>query len=155
MKYSFVILILTLIFLTSCNSGVVYEHEELIDGKWDFDKELVYEIPVKDTLTKYDLVATVTHSSEFTYQNFYVDLSTKFPDGRVLNDAVSFQLTDGVGSWEGRCSGSQCKVNLLLQNKFRFQQIGDYRLGIKNNSRVELDGVKKVELRLIELKEEK
>jgi gliding motility-associated lipoprotein GldH len=135
-----------LIILSSCSNDIVYKHKEKLDGTWDYTKELVYKIPVNDTLVKYDLIARVTHSDDFSYQNFYVDLRTSFPDGKSLNDDVSFQLADGMGSWQGRCSGSTCKVDLLLQPSFRFQQIGDYEIGIKNNSRVELEGVEAVEL---------
>lgn len=148
MKPVYLVLFICAVLFTSCDNNVVYKQAEQIEGDWDFDKELVYEIPVKDTLTKYDLIARVTHSADFSYQNFYVDLKTSFPDGKSLNDNVSFQLADGMGSWQGKCSSSTCEVDLLLQASFRFQQIGEYKLGLKNNSREVLSGIEAVELRL-------
>lgn len=152
MKYRFLVFTLCLFFLASCSDGVVYKHKEKLNGMWDYDKVLSYTIPVQDTVQKYDLVAKVNHSPEFSYQNFYVELSTKFPDKKEMTDAVSFQLADGMGSWVGDCSSS-CDIELLLQARFRFQQIGDYVISIKNNSRKELEGIHSIELKLIELED--
>lgn len=155
MKSIYLVLFFTVILCISCVNNIVFEQKEKIEDDWNFDTELVYKIPVNDTLTKYDLIAKVTHSSDFSYQNFYVDLRTTFPNGKSLNDDVSFQLTDGMGSWQGRCSSSTCEVELLLQAKFRFQQLGEYTLGLRNNSREVLKGIDAVELRLEKIQEEK
>ena len=157
MKYYFLVFASCLFFMTSCEKGVVYEHEVKIDGIWDYEKSLDYAIPIQDTTTRYDLIAKVSHDADFSYQNFYVALTTSFPDGKALTDDVSFQLADGMGSWQGKCNGATCQVELVLQQRFRFQQIGDYVLSIRNNSREELTGINAVELRLVEfeMKEKK
>ncbi len=151
MKYFYFLFIAGILFLSSCEKGLQYKHTEKVEGKWDYNTVLKYKIPVQDTSSRFDLVAKVTHSSDFSYQNFYVDLSTTFPDGKTLSDDVSFQLTDGMGSWQGKCSSSSCDVDLLLQQRFRFQQLGDYEIQIKNNSREELEGIQQIELRLYEV----
>jgi len=155
MKYYLFIFALCVFMMTSCEKGVVYKHEVKIEGIWDYEKSLSFEIPVQDTTTRYDLIAKVTHAADFSYQNFYVALTTSFPDGKELTDDVSFQLADGMGSWQGACSGDKCQVELLLQPSFRFQQVGEYVIGIRNNSREELEGIKAVELRLVELEKKK
>ena len=155
MKYIYLVFASCLIILASCNKGVVYEQEVKLSGLWDFDEVLEYKIPVQDTSARYDLVAKVVHDKDFSYQNFYVDISTTFPDGKTLSDDVSFQLATGLGSWQGNCGSNSCKVELLLQPSFRFQQIGDYVIRIRNNSREELNGIASVGLSVITIPDSK
>ena len=151
-KWLFFLLIL--ITLSACETGVMYQHTEKLDNeKWAYDSELVYNVEALDTSKYYELVVIIKYDIDFSYANFYTKITTEFPSGEKLDDVVSFQLADKMGSWIADCSGSTCTSDLILQTDFRFKEAGDHKISIENFSREELVGIKSIELKLYDVAE--
>lgn len=150
----FIFVVLLLCLATSCESGLVYEHKSIIkDGVWNFDAPLVFEVNALDSTNYYELFVEINHNIDFSYENFYVKISTEFPDESKLFDIVSFQLADNYGTWNGKCSGNECYSELILQEGFRFKLPGKHLIFFENESREVLNGINSITLKLYSLNE--
>lgn len=150
MRLQYLLCLLLLVILAiSCDSGLIYSHTANIDGaKWEYGESLDFDLESEDTTKYYELVVIIDHNSEFSYENFYTKITTVFPDNTDLSDVVSFQLADKMGSWLGDCGSSSCTNELILQEQFRFKQIGQHTIKLENYSREALEGINSIELKL-------
>ena len=145
-------LLTIIVFTTSCSNGVVYSHKANVDGSvWNYNQELQFELDGIDTSSYYDLVLEVNHSPEFSFENLYTRIGTQFPSGESIKDIVSLQLADNMGTWLGNCNSSTCTTELLIQEKFRFKEIGQHKITLENYSREALKGIHFIEMKLYDI----
>lgn len=149
---NFIVFILALVVFTSCGEKPIYSKKINIEGSWAYANELSFPLNVEDINLNYDLVLSLTYGIDFGYQNLYVKIFTKYPSGKITEDILSLNLTDGNGLFLGDCNSSKCTVELLLQEKFKFNEAGDYTIKIAQNSREDnLDEIDAVALKLFNL----
>ena len=138
--------------LASCGGPeVVYnKQQDFPNGGWAYADSVTFVYPVTDTTAQYDLVLTVDHTTDFAYQNFYVQLDTYLPDGQHLSQPLSLQLADNFGEWYGECSKESCVIEIALQQGTRFTEIGEHRLVVTQFSREdELQDITEVGFRIV------
>jgi gliding motility-associated lipoprotein GldH len=142
--------ILGLYSLSSCNSKVVFEEQKNINNSvWNYADSLQYEFEVKDTSQRYNMYLRFDHSETFAYQNIYLQLQTTFPSGKQLSKILSLDLFDATGKVLGKGSGDACKVQIMLQENTWFNQTGLYKITINQNMRTDqLSGISQVGLLL-------
>ncbi len=148
------LIFLSILCLISCREQPYLESKlELAEDAWSHDKSYDYPFEIQDTIAQYDLELDLEFSKEFKYQNLYIELTTFFPKGNEVNDVLSLQLTDEFADWIGDCNAKSCTAKFQLQKNIRFKELGDYKLGIRQHSRVnDLEGVKAITFRIIKLK---
>ena len=139
--------------LLACNDDVYYKQSYgVADGNWSYDESLTFIFEVNDTEAYYDLILDIEHDIEYLYENVYVKIHTTFPSGEKVTDQVSLQLADALDQWEGKCSGSSCKVSILLQNRIFFKEAGTHKIEIEQYNRVDpLIGIEELTLKIVEL----
>ncbi|MEL7220086.1 MAG: gliding motility lipoprotein GldH [Bacteroidota bacterium] len=136
---AFLCLLFPLILLASCGPDYVYEKEVAPpDGYWAYQDSLQAKFSIADTNAIYNLHLVLEHGVDFPYQNFYVCLHTRFPDGQRLTEQLSLELSVQGGVWLGDCSGERCTLDIPIQEGAYFDQAGDYELTIEQFSRKEL-----------------
>ena len=141
--------------LAACGPDILYQEDSNLgsDG-WAYADSISYAYSVSDTSRQYDLVLSITHTSDFAYQNFYVRLATHLPDGKVLVQPLSLQLANNFGDWYGDCGSEECTTDIALQEGTRFTSPGDYRLVVSQYSREDpLPGITGVGFRVVERSE--
>lgn len=146
---------IAVILLSSCDSGdYIYKENKTINTEgWAYADSLDYKFDIKDTSLVYSLILNVNHTVEYPYQNIYFNISTSFPSGRVLKQPLSSDLANKAGVWYGDCSDKKCIASINLQEKVKFDEIGQHNINIAQYSRDSaLAGVKNVELKLMEYK---
>jgi gliding motility-associated lipoprotein GldH len=100
------------------------------------------------------MVLSMTYGLDFDYQNIYVKIETHYPSGELTEDILSLNLTDGMGIFLGDCNSSKCEIDILLQEKFKFKEKGEYTITIIQNGREEnLEEIYGAELQLFKNKE--
>lgn len=155
MKYSSYIIALLFAFtLTSCGPKVVYEQEHIIGGSWAYDESAEFSFDIPDPNQEYDLLLTIVHSPDFSYQNFYTNITTVFPTGESFTDPLSIELATKMGSWLSSCDSKECTLHLLLRDDVKFKDVGQYNISFVQNTRdAKLQGIESLRLSLIETKE--
>lgn len=135
--------------ISSCGEKPVFSKKVDIDGGWSYANELQFPIDIDQLDQTYDLIFSLTYGTDFGYQNIYVKIITQYPSGKEEEDILSLNLTDGAGLFLGNCSSSKCEIDLLLQEKFKFNEKGKYVITIIQNGRKNnLEGVFGAELKL-------
>ena len=149
-----VLLSFFVVLSTGCGEKPIFAEKIDLGGNWSYNDRLSFPIEIDQLDLTYDLVLSLTYGQEFGYQNIYVKIITQYPNGKKDEDILSLNLTNGQGIFLGDCNSSTCEIDLLLQEKFKFNQEGKYVITILQNGRVEnLENVFAAELKLFNLKE--
>ena len=84
-----------------------------------------------DTTTVYHLDLVVGHEETFGFQNLYIKTTTTFPSGKEVVSVTSLELLDEEGNWAGDLGENCCKVQLPLQKRFTFPEVGQYTWSVE------------------------
>ena len=126
---------------------VFHEEKELPEAGWSYRDTIDFRFSITDTSQVYNLYMDFEHADTFSQQNVYLKLYTLFPDGKRLSRVRSFDLYNAQGESNGKCSGSNCDVQLVLQENAYFNRPGDYVLTLEQYTRREtLGGIRAVGL---------
>lgn len=150
---NFIVCILMVVIFIGCGEKPIYSKKINTEGSWTYANELSYPIAITDINLNYDLILSLTYGIDFSYQNLYVKIFTHYPSGKIDEDILSLNLTDGNGLFLGNCNSSKCTVDLLLQENFKFNEAGDYTIKISQNGREDkLENIYGLALKLFEAK---
>lgn len=146
----------TVLFLASCGPTPHFsELVELDNTKWTTEEVIVFSPLIEDLDSAYDLHLIIDHNQNYSYENIYFKIITKFPDQNSQEELLSVDLADNKGQWVGNCSGDDCKCKVYLLENFRFPSSGTYHFEIGQYSRDEnLAGINSLELQLYFREEE-
>lgn len=140
--------------LSACGSDYYYASDHALPGGvWAFRDTVDFKFEIADTSARYNLYVDFVHADSFPFQNLYLRLKTQFPDGRRTSDVKSFDLYNGKGESNGKCSGSQCTVQLNLKQNTRFPQPGAYTITFEQYTRRDsVPGVAKIGMAIEKIK---
>ncbi|MEM9547671.1 MAG: hypothetical protein AAGA77_16945 [Bacteroidota bacterium] len=139
-------------FATGCKPKPLIAKKIEIGGTWSYANELSFPLEIDRLDDTYDLMLSLTYGTDFSYQNIYVKIITEYPNGKKDEDILSLNLTNGQGLFLGDCGSTKCKIDLLLQERFKFSEAGKYSITIIQNGREEqLDNIYAAELKLYNL----
>jgi gliding motility-associated lipoprotein GldH len=141
-------------FLTSCGKEkVIFEKDYTIkNDAWTYADTLSFAFDITDTMALYDIVLTVEHTPQYSMQNIYTNIYTKFPKGERIKQTLSIDLADNTGTWQGKCSGSSCDFNIKIQENAFFNILGAHVITLEQFMRVEsLAGIKNIGLKIVDM----
>ena len=119
--------VLMIFFMASCNKEVVFqEKKDIANETWAYNDTLRFKVEVKDTTGFQTVELNIGYQPTYAYQNIYTQISTTFPDGTTKTAMKSFDLFDNLGNSLGKCSGKDCLLEIVLQEKAKFSQPGTY-----------------------------
>ncbi len=156
MRFAIILSIFFLIFVSCKDTDYIYQQKKSVSYKgWVYADSLQFNFDIKDTSKIYSLLMDIKHTTEFPYQNIYLNISTSFPSGKFLQQKLSSELADKTGKWYGKCSGKECIAPINLQGKAKFNELGKHKITIAQFSRDSaLLGISAIELKLKEFKNE-
>lgn len=139
-------------FLTACGSKYAFKKTyNISDNQWTYADSLRFEFNIKDTVTLYNILLNVKHTTDFKFQNLYTRISTQFPNGTRLSKPLSLELADKTGVWQGNCNAKTCNIEIPIQEGAYFNQPGDYVITIEQFMRDSvITGVQSVTLKVAE-----
>ncbi|MDO9339716.1 MAG: gliding motility lipoprotein GldH [Bacteroidales bacterium] len=149
-RYSFVLILTSLVLLSSCNSNVVYTDSlEMPERTWKLLDIPAFKIPVTDTLNSNNVFFTIRTGSSYPFRNIYLFVTTTSPDGKSITDTLQYNLADEKGKWYGKGFGDIHELNLPYKTNVYFPVKGSYQFKIQHGMRVEdLKGVYDFGLRI-------
>ena len=152
MKIQFLTLFIVLIF-TSCQPSYYFEEAIPINNEaWSYNQPLNFKVDVNDPKKKYNLYFDIDHSSDYSFQNMYVQIHTTFPNGEKTSKPLSIDFMDKSGRWYGKCSGEICKLRVQLKTAIQFKDPGQYGFEFEQFMRKEnLKGIKNLAFRMEEV----
>ncbi len=124
-----VITLVVFITISSCNPNRIFEkNTDIPNNVWNKDFKPEFEFEIKDTNLVYSLSVNVRHTNFYQFSNLWVMAYTTFPDGKTISSRVELPLADKEGKWYGDCLGDICDMNISIQEKTLFNQIGKHKI---------------------------
>ena len=149
-RFSFVLTLISLFLLSSCNSNVVYTDSLGMPEKvWGVMTFPAFKIPITDTINSNNIVFTIRTGSSYPFRNIYLFVTTTSPDGKNITDTLHYNLADEKGNWYGKGFGDIHELNLPYKSNVYFPLKGTYQFKIQHGMRIEdLKGVYDFGLRI-------
>jgi gliding motility-associated lipoprotein GldH len=149
-RFSFIIVLIFLLLLLSCNSRVVYTNsEKMAKETWTLMDIPTFKVPITDTLNSNNVIFTIRSGSAYPFRNIYLFVSTTSPDGKKITDTLQYNLADEKGKWYGKGFGDVHELNLPYKSNVYFPIKGTYEFKIQHGMRIEnLKGVYDFGLRI-------
>ena len=140
---------------SACDSGL------LVSEKWTWDHhqwiagdKKSFVMKATDTTSVYQMDIELDHEESYGYQNLYVRITTIFPSGKEVNSVTSLELINPDGSWSGDKGENCCKVDIPLQQKFTFPEVGAYTWSVEPYMRVDtINGINSLKITCRKFKE--
>jgi len=142
--------LLLILLLASCGkSYLVNEKIEFEEKSWSYADSLDFQFSVVDTSLRYNLYLEIDHTKLYAYQNIYMNVMTKFPNGSEKTQRLNLDLAEPDGKWKGDCNGNDCNAQIILQYKAWFNQLGMHYFSFEQLTRDEkLQGINSISFKI-------
>jgi gliding motility-associated lipoprotein GldH len=149
-KYSFVIILTSILLLLSCNSNVIFSDSKEMNKKtWKLADIASFKVQMTDTVNSNNVIFTLRTGSSYPFRNIYLFVTTTSPDGKSITDTLQFNVADERGNWLGKGFGDIHELNLTYKSNVYFPVKGTYIFNIQHGMRSEdLNGVYDIGLRV-------
>lgn len=122
-----------IVLLAACGGNTVFEGKKDFSRRyWVFNDPAVFDFEIEDTEQPYDISVHVRNSSEYPYQNIYLQYYLEDESGRLLSeDLKNIQLFHPVtGVPVGSGLGDIYQVERVFLDSYRFESAGKYTFRI-------------------------
>lgn len=149
-KLAFIPLLLLIGCLSSCGPDFIYEKDyDLANEAWTYSDTLDFKINITDTTAIYNLYLDMEHSTDYAFQNIYLQVYTLYPNGKRIKELLPIDIADKTGKWYGNCDSDMCQLRVNLQEGAFFNATGDYVITLEQYMRKKsLLGLKSLALRI-------
>jgi len=150
------VMLLTAIFLYSCDSNRVYDEYKSIPGTWHKDSIITFNLPEMDSVQNYNLFLNVRNNNDFAFSNLFLIAEINFPQGKVITDTLEYQMAEPGGEWLGTGFGDVKESKLWYKEDVKFNEPGQFKISIQHAMRKsgnekgieDLEGITQVGLRI-------
>lgn len=126
------------LFLSSCNKNIVYsKYQTFEDEQWYTKDKAVFDLEINDTQTLNNISLMVRHAETYPYNNLFLFVTTKYPDGKVLTDTMEVILANSKGEWLGSGVGDIFDFKVPIKKNVRFPLGGKYQFVFEQAMRVD------------------
>ena len=124
------------ILFTGCGQKDFYLRNVPVEnGVWPADRFYRFEVPVKDTISTYNVYLQIRNDGRYEYSNLWLFIRTNSPTGANLRDTLECRLADVQGHWQGRGSGGRFSLEIPLRYRVKFPNPGTYIFEIDQGMR--------------------
>ena len=150
MKNKLIWLIFVSLFTVACTSNDVYfEFKNIAPQGWSKDSMYTFEVPITDSLSRYNVYVNIRNRGDYPYQNLWLFLHKTTPDSVQVGDTIECYLADKRGKWLGSGLGSIVEMPVLYETNVRFKTTGIYKYQIIQGMREDvLKGITDIGLRV-------
>ncbi len=143
---------LVFVIFLGCKKNYLFEDSYVIEsGEWTYQDTVDFKFEIKDTTKIYNLFLDFEHSTDYEFQNLYINIYTYFPSGKRIKELVSFELANKGGVWFGDCDAEQCKLEVPIQQNAFFSLPGNYVMTVEQYMRKSpLHGIRSIALKIEE-----
>ena len=142
--------VFSILSLFGCGPDYILDQTKKISSSgWTYADSLNFEVEIQDSLKIYNLYIDVEHSTEFSNQNLYLMIHTRFPSGKRISEKLSLEMANKAGVWFGNCNSEMCTLSVPIQQGAYFNAIGTHHFTIEQYMRVDpLQGIKKISFKI-------
>ena len=131
LKKQFLLFAFSVFLLQACTSIDLYERVATIPGQaWQSSYKPSFTFAIKDTTAPYQLFLILRHDNKYNYNNIWLNLYRKKPDGSISKVPYELQLATNEKGWlaEGMDDLYEHRIPLTpsANDSFYFNQAGPY-----------------------------
>ena len=124
------------VIFAACGQKDFYVRNVPIEkGIWPAERFYRFEVPVRDTVSSYNIYLQVRNDGRYEYSNLWLFIRTNSPTGAVLRDTLECRLANEQGRWQGTGSGGRFNLEIPLRYRVRFPNPGTYIFEIDQGMR--------------------
>lgn len=136
MRNSFLILLVAIFTLASCNDLLVYsEYEPITDGKWEIDNAVHFEFSELDSTATYNMFINVRNDDSFQFSNLFLITELEYPEGNTIKDTLEYKMAEPTGEWLGKGMGGVKENKLWFKENIDFKDSGVYKVNVSHAMR--------------------
>lgn len=135
----FLMIVLTAgMFFTSCNKDIVFsKYKTFEESQWSAKDKAVFDLEITDTQTLNNISLMIRHTETYPYNNLFLFVTTKYPDGKILTDTMEVVLSNSKGEWLGSGAGDIYDFKVPIKKNVRFPLGGKYQFIFEQGMRVD------------------
>ena len=132
------ILLLGVLFFSSCDSKRVFEQNQAIpESGWAVSNIIKLKVDIKDPSTPTNFYINVRNADGYPWKNVCLFIKTTFPNGKMSDDTLDCTLADDKGKWLGRGIGDLYDSQIPFKRNVRFPLAGTYSFEIQQGMRMD------------------
>ena len=125
--------------IIGCDKKRIYENYHPIPHSgWSKDSVEIFEFPVFDVKSKYNLYVNIRNDINYPYSNLWLFIEINQPDGKTQKKIFEVYLAEGSGKWLGSGMGGIKSLSTVYQADYLFSVPGIYKINIQHGMREEL-----------------
>jgi gliding motility-associated lipoprotein GldH len=141
------------LLLASCQRVDLYEKVVTIPkNQWRSSYKPSFTFSIKDTTTAYQLYLIIRHNEKYNYNNIWLNLYTKSPEGTISKAPYELPLATNEKGWLGTGMDDLYEHRIALtplNRQFYFQKGGNYTFSLEHIMREDpLENIMNVGLRI-------
>ncbi len=142
--------------LGACTRSAVYEKSVSIHSEgWHFDSVAQFDVPIEDSLTKYNLILDLSYKNAYPYRNIFFFVDVTDPHHQTFRDTIDCFLSSPKGYSFGKKKGENIEQQLMYRYNSFFPNKGTYTFKFQHAMRdTLLKGFNSLGLKLVEFSEE-
>ncbi len=126
-KLNTLLFIALIFFGWRCNKNdIINEYKQIPADGWMAQNKINFYALITDKTKYYNVYLKLRHSNTYMYNNLYVFLTTKLPNGKSSLDTLEFDLAEPNGKWLGSGSGDLLELQVPLKKNMVFPLTGNY-----------------------------
>ena len=151
--------IITMIFLSSCDSKRIFDEYQSVPNEWHKDSVISFNVTPPDSIQSYNLFVNIRNTNAYKFNNLFLIVEMAYPHGKTIKDTLEYQMAQPNGKLLGE-GLTDIKENKLwykgYEKPFVFEEKGNYNIKIQHamrnigdiNGVDELEGVTDVGFRI-------
>jgi gliding motility-associated lipoprotein GldH len=129
------------LWLSSCTPIDLYEKVVAIpQHEWKSSFKPAFTFEIKDTTSPYQVYVILRHNNQYNYNNIWINLHTKSPDGTVSKAQYELPLATNEKGWLGTGMDDLYEHRIALtpiNQQFYFKKAGTYTFSLEHIMREE------------------
>jgi len=151
-EFIYILLVSVIFLLTSCNSTVYNDIEEISNNSWTYNDSISFDINISTINKPYNVYIDIENTENYKYSNLFLFVSITSPDNKVVTDTIDVFMADYKGKWVGKSEGDNYFGNYLFKQAVAFPEAGVYKTTIVQGMRDDtLKGISKIGISVTEL----
>lgn len=140
-------LFMMMVFLLfSCDKKRVFDDYKSVENSWDKDSLVTFHLPKLDSKKEYNLFLNLRANNDYPFNNIFLIVSMKYPDGITKVDTLEYKMADAEGNLLGDGFSDVKESKLVYKERAKFKA-GKHKVTIKHAARQtgKVTGVDKLE----------
>ena len=137
---------LMVFLLFSCDKKRVFDDYKSVGNSWDKDSLVTFDLPKLDSKKEYNLFLNLRANNDYPFNNIFLIVSMKYPDGITKVDTLEYKMADAEGNLLGDGFSDVKESKLIFKERVKFKA-GKHKVTIKHAARQtgKVTGVDKLE----------